>query len=329
MSKALVVATAAASIFTQAARASHRRIPLGLQLASRALVFRTQGELLFGCILLYYFRVFERQHGSAKYGSFVCAATSASYLAAYGAGRLLGAPAAAIATGPFSVIFACIVHFVFDIPATSRFAVMGVRMTDKVRRAGEPAARGPRSVPGGCWRPAAHACATRPARRRLQCRGGRQQLQQRRALSPPAPPPCCCPAQTFVYLAALQLLLSGGRRSMLAGGCGIVAGLLYRLNFCRVKQWRLPASIVRFLSSTLGTEPRPAAQPGSAAGQGAGGPARGAPRPAPQQPAAPRLPQASAEAVQQLVAMGFEHQQAARALQQTNNDVQAAIGLLL
>jgi hypothetical protein len=141
VSKALVVATAAASIFTQAARASHRRIPLGLQLVSRACVFRTQGELLFGCILLYYFRVFERQHGSAKYGSFVCAATSASYLAAYGAGRLLGAPATAIATGPFSVIFACIVQFVFDIPATSRFAVMGVRMTDKVRMAGRPSRR--------------------------------------------------------------------------------------------------------------------------------------------------------------------------------------------
>jgi hypothetical protein len=120
---------------------------------------------------------------------------------------------------------------------------------------------------------------------------------------------------------------------VLAGACGVAAGLLYRLNFCRVKQWRLPGSIVRFLSSTLGTEARPGVTAGAGAAQGAARPAaRGAPRPAAQQqqqPAAARLPQASAEAVQQLVAMGFEHQQAARALQQVNNDVQAAIGLLL
>lgn len=143
--------------------------------------------------------------------------------------------------------------------------------------------------------------------------------------------------QTFIYLAAMQLLLSGGRKSVLAGACGLLAGILYRLNLARMKEWRLPAAVVRFLGSTLGTDHRPVvgAGSGAAAGAGAGAGAAGAAAagrgfgPGTQPAPGARLPQPSAEAVQQLVAMGFEHQQAARALQQTNNDVQAAISLLL
>ena len=47
------------------------------------------------------------------------------------------------------------------------------------------------------------------------------------------------------------------------------------------------------------------------------------------QASAPALPAASPEAVQQLVAMGFDPQRAAAALQQSHNDVQAALTYLL
>lgn len=60
MSKGLLFATAGASILTQAARASRRRLPGPLQLASQAFVFRTPAELLFGTMLMYYFRILER-----------------------------------------------------------------------------------------------------------------------------------------------------------------------------------------------------------------------------------------------------------------------------
>ena len=47
------------------------------------------------------------------------------------------------------------------------------------------------------------------------------------------------------------------------------------------------------------------------------------------QASAPSLPAASPEAVQQLVAMGFDPTRAAAALQQSHNDVQAALTYLL
>ena len=39
------------------------------------------------------------------------------------------------------------------------------------------------------------------------------------------------PLQSFVYVAALQLLLSAPKKSLVAGLCGLLAGVLYRTNF--------------------------------------------------------------------------------------------------
>ena len=44
---------------------------------------------------------------------------------------------------------------------------------------------------------------------------------------------------------------------------------------------------------------------------------------------APPLPQPAPQALQQLVAMGFDQAQATRALQTSNNDVQMALAQLL
>ena len=47
------------------------------------------------------------------------------------------------------------------------------------------------------------------------------------------------------------------------------------------------------------------------------------------QASAPALPEASPDAVQQLVAMGFDAARAAAALQQSHNDIQTALTFLL
>ncbi|KAF8716777.1 hypothetical protein HU200_025869 [Digitaria exilis] len=46
--------------------------------------------------------------------------------------------------------------------------------------------------------------------------------------------------KSFVYLAGLQLLLSSGRRSVVPGVSGILAGLLYRLNTFGIRRLKFP-----------------------------------------------------------------------------------------
>lgn len=48
--------------------------------------------------------------------------------------------------------------------------------------------------------------------------------------------------QTFTYLAGLQLLLVGGRSTLLAGAAGIIAGCLYKVNFLGLKKLRVCGS---------------------------------------------------------------------------------------
>lgn len=116
---------------------------------------------------------------------------------------------------------------------------------------------------------------------------------------------------------------------------------------------QLPGFVARFFSATLGAllggdaaPSQPGAQDTAAgAGHQRRGGATAAAAPGPRPPAtaaagpgtgagagggvAPHLPPPSPEAVEQLVAMGFGAAESERALQLANNDVQAAIGLLL
>mmetsp|Transcript_191 Transcript_191/g.503 ORF Transcript_191/g.503 Transcript_191/m.503 type:complete len:173 (-) Transcript_191:120-638(-) len=171
------------------------------------------------------------------------------------------------------MIFACLVQFVYTIPACSYFTIAGVRLSDK----------------------------------------------------------------TFTYLASLNLLLMGGVPSMLAGGGGICAGLLYRANMFGLRKVRLPRFVVAAFSRTLGAllqERRTSAR----AAQGAarrgvpprsrgGSPAAAAAAAMPPPAAAAPLP--PAEAVNQLVEMGFDRSQAVHALQVAGNNVDMAIGVLV
>eukprot|EP00877_Chromochloris_zofingiensis_P000158 jgi/Chrzof1/10142/Cz04g30140.t1 len=277
VSKGIIFASVGASLLSHVARITHRRLPAPVAVASQAAAFRAPGELLFGCLLLYYFRVFERQCGSAKFGAYASAVTGLSYIIQMAVSRLFHL-AGPLPPAPLPLIFASFVPFLLDIPPSSKFSFMGWSFTDKV----------------------------------------------------------------FVYLAGAQLLLSGGRRSLIVAAASLTAGVLYRINFLNIRRLRLPGVVTGFMSRVFGpllidgrTAPVVVATGGG--GATAAGPSASSARHAARQvptsvPAAAtpaRLVQPSQEALDALLNMGFEHSKAVRALQQANNDLQAAISLLL
>ena len=107
LSKALSIATLAGSVAVQAAaRTARRRLPRLLAAFSHAFVFRHPGELLFGSALIYYFRLFERQLGTAKFGAFALVSCGLGYALE---AALSAATGRASAGGLYPLIFACLV----------------------------------------------------------------------------------------------------------------------------------------------------------------------------------------------------------------------------
>ncbi|GAB4823131.1 hypothetical protein N2152v2_010177 [Parachlorella kessleri] len=282
VSKGLLIAAASSSILLQAARVSRRRVPLLIDIFTQVFVFRHPGELIFGAALLYYTRLFERQFGSNKYGSFVVATCGISYLLEMAAASLLRIPSA---SGPYPIIFASLVPFVLDVPPLHNLQVFGWRATDK----------------------------------------------------------------SFVYVAALQLLLSAPKKSLVAGLCGLLAGILYRTNFMGIGDLKLPLVVTEFFSNTLGLgrvlqgaptgvghaaqqqqqqQPRQQQSGGTVPSTRPAGPPPGGMFHTQPQLGSGRV-EASREAVQQLVAMGFDEAQASAALSRSNNNVELALQYLL
>ena len=142
--------------------------------------------------------------------------------------------------------------------------------------------------------------------------------------------------KVFIYIAALQLLLSSGQRSVAAGLAGTIAGLLYHTGLFGLQKFTLPKFIEELFSATVGRAlggplqrqqifitPAP---PQTTLGEGefAGGSG-----PLPARPPTMPLSEPSPEAVQQLVEMGFPAESARQALQQANNNVELALQSLL
>ncbi|GAX85707.1 hypothetical protein CEUSTIGMA_g13121.t1 [Chlamydomonas eustigma] len=283
--KVFLIATVGGSIITQAFRASRRPgLALGATL-SRLFVFKNSGELFVGAFLLYYFRILERQYGTAKFGAFAVVVTGISTLI-----HLIASRFSAIQEppcGPYGLIFACLVQFVYSVPASNKFTVLGLKLNDKA----------------------------------------------------------------FTYLAALHLMFSGGLSSLTAAAGGVLAGLLYRLDFLGIKRIRMPKAVNRLFERTFGSWLQ--AGPGQAQNFVSSSSATGRPghpvgasharvdtsghqggsasqvdrrdNTSQQQ----QLVHLSEEALSRLIEMGFDRQRAVRALQLSNNDVDAAIGLLI
>lgn len=88
------------------------------------LAFSSAGELVIGVFLLYTLRQFERHWGSRKFGAFVIISKLVGFL--IGSSALLWHRSSAqganlsLASGPYSLIFAGLVQFHFDIPTSGK-----------------------------------------------------------------------------------------------------------------------------------------------------------------------------------------------------------------
>lgn len=130
VTKFLLATSVSSSVIVQAAHGFHRRPPAYLHFFTQSFVFRHPGELACGTLLLYYFRLFERQRGSAKHGACAASTVVISY-------ALQTAVSAALSTvlpaGPYGWIFANFIPFTLDVPPAQRFTLFGMPMTDKAR----------------------------------------------------------------------------------------------------------------------------------------------------------------------------------------------------
>eukprot|EP00270_Netrium_digitus_P006257 TRINITY_DN18590_c0_g1_i1.p1 TRINITY_DN18590_c0_g1~~TRINITY_DN18590_c0_g1_i1.p1 ORF type:complete len:320 (+),score=81.81 TRINITY_DN18590_c0_g1_i1:127-1086(+) len=153
--------------------------------------------------------------------------------------------------------------------------------------------------------------------------------------------------KSFIYLAALQLMVSSWKRSLIPAVAGLLSGLLYRSNILSIRALTFPewvtSSLSRILSSPFGTAPtatrsqRVQQLQGEAAAAGGGG-LRTVNNGAFQFPAAAQrpfptvvraLPPPPESAIAALEAMGFGRTEAMRALAQAGNDITLATNILL
>ena len=130
VAKLLFLVSAAGSCLLQAARARSSTLGwLWRHKAANPFAFRHPAEAAFGLLLQYYFRVFEGQVGTAKFGAYV--------LASLGTQQLLGALLAgtvglSFAAGPYVYLFASLVEYTLNVPPAQHFELFGWRLTNKV-----------------------------------------------------------------------------------------------------------------------------------------------------------------------------------------------------
>eukprot|EP00003_Mantamonas_plastica_P017418 TRINITY_DN2890_c0_g1_i1.p1 TRINITY_DN2890_c0_g1~~TRINITY_DN2890_c0_g1_i1.p1 ORF type:complete len:319 (+),score=69.50 TRINITY_DN2890_c0_g1_i1:98-958(+) len=141
VTKGLVLATGFSSLFVSLTKTHHlvalKMVPNilpGLQLwrlITSHFTFTTPAEILFGMLLLYNFRCFERQMGSRRFGAFTLSTLLISTLIQI-AFLAIQPSLSFLSPGQYGMIFAMFVLFNRDIPKTHRFRVFGVTLTDKV-----------------------------------------------------------------------------------------------------------------------------------------------------------------------------------------------------
>uniref|UniRef100_A0A0D9UZG5 UBA domain-containing protein n=1 Tax=Leersia perrieri TaxID=77586 RepID=A0A0D9UZG5_9ORYZ len=134
--------------------------------------------------------------------------------------------------------------------------------------------------------------------------------------------------KSFIYLAGLQLLLSSGKRSLIPGICGLIAGSLYRLNVLGIRRMKMLQVIAsffaRFLAPSSGSSSRP---PRSLVGDMTSRTGRAVQNHPPSGFAPVVEPPESSIAM--LVSMGFDGNAARQALMRARNDINAATNILL
>jgi len=92
------------------------------------LPFTYFGEAMCGFILLYQFRLFERQMGSRKYAVFLLWTLGIASLVQLG---FLTLTSYKLPSGPYSLIFSLLVQFFYNVPATQNFRFCGFPFSNK------------------------------------------------------------------------------------------------------------------------------------------------------------------------------------------------------
>lgn len=93
------------------------------RLLTHNLIFTTPGELLFGVVLLYFFRQLERQLGSSRFAAFAITVTSFYTL------LLLWLQVSnhflLSASGPYALILASLIYYFYEAPKIYHFQLLG------------------------------------------------------------------------------------------------------------------------------------------------------------------------------------------------------------
>jgi len=100
------------------------------RLVTNHFFFGSPGELLFGLLLIYYFRLFERQMGTTKFAGFTFVSLVVATLTQVA--LYVAVPTTKLSSGPYSFLFSCFVLFFSDVPATHRYRLCGIPASDKL-----------------------------------------------------------------------------------------------------------------------------------------------------------------------------------------------------
>jgi len=101
------------------------------RLITSNLFFSSALEAMCGVYLLYHFRLFERQMGSSKFAAFIASTWGISVLITI-ALLVVFNPKGHTTAGPYPLIFALLVQYYFEVPATYRFRFLGINGSDKI-----------------------------------------------------------------------------------------------------------------------------------------------------------------------------------------------------
>ncbi|KJE93753.1 hypothetical protein CAOG_04502 [Capsaspora owczarzaki ATCC 30864] len=106
----------------------------GLQvwrLLTQPVMFSSPSELVVGAAVLYHMRVLERQYGSAKFASLVLVAGALATLLQLSAVVVVQSQAFSAASGLYGIIYALLVQFFFEVPASQPYRFCGVKLSHK------------------------------------------------------------------------------------------------------------------------------------------------------------------------------------------------------
>jgi len=100
------------------------------RLLSHHFLFKNPGDLIVGLLIIYYFRVFERQMGTKNFLSTIITMMLISTSLEI---AVLSADLMKLSfEGAYGYIFGLLVLFWFEVPVSSRFSILGINSNDKL-----------------------------------------------------------------------------------------------------------------------------------------------------------------------------------------------------